>query len=361
MSEVEAHEPVSFSSADLRTVPDGMRGRWFSGDGRKWHPKPEATQRVLLGAPCGQVDMIALRRFDRAGRETIPAQLSAALPFLRPGGILFWVDEAPELTGDGLQPLDPSGRVAQKVFASPGGATLSFDDEDCVSLAAKEDADRLVHSHYNLALSLARRFSRSYESTEDLEQVALAALVGAAGRYRPDRNASFSTFATASILGEIKRHFRDKTWMLRVPRTIQENYLSVREANERLTHRLGASPTVDQLAADLDITVEDVLAAMEAGDNIHPNSLDRPSNPDEGIVEVPVEDQRFEASLNRHQLQRSLPRLSPIEQLVLQRLFFEDRSQRQVAEELDTNQMHVSRLMTGALRRLRKSFHESSA
>ena len=125
-----------------------------------------------------------------------------------------------------------------------------------------------------MARALAHRFLHRGEPADELEQVALLALVKASRRFDPTRNNTFATYATVSILGELKRHFRDKTWMLRVPRSTQELYLAIKEAREELGHELGRTPTAGQIAARLEVGEDAVLEALEAGGTYWTTSLD---------------------------------------------------------------------------------------
>jgi RNA polymerase sigma-B factor len=183
--------------------------------------------------------------------------------------------------------------------------------------------------------------------------------VKAAGRFNPDHGTSFATYATASILGELKRHFRDRTWMLRVPRSLQEAYLAVKSAREDLTQILGASPTVNQIAAHLGISEESVLAAMEAADSYWPASLDAPRREDENGFEVPVVDPGFERRIESRELCDQLPNLHAQERLIIKRLFFDGATQREVAAEIGVSQMQVSRMLARTLARLREVLLET--
>ena len=133
------------------------------------------------------------------------------------------------------------------------------------SLARRQAQEDLVREHMRLARALAHRFLHRGEPADELEQVAFLALVKASRRFDPERNNTFATYATVSIVGELKRHFRDKTWMLRVPRSTQELYLAIKEAREELGHQLGRVPTRGQIATHLAVNEESVLEAMEAG------------------------------------------------------------------------------------------------
>lgn len=350
--------PVSFGLADIRCVPRHQRSEDLVCRDRRWVPDRLVTEKIILADPHQPVDLVTIRHHPGA----LGCAAKAAIDGLRRGGHLLFVEPPPAdlVLGAKFKPAGPGGRLYKKlaparIERSPGAGDVC----DAPTLAAKQVQALLVESHYSLAKSLARRFAHHGELSDDLEQVALLALVKAAGRYSPDRGSSFATFATASILGELKRHFRDKTWMLRVPRSLQETYLAVKVARDELGQTLGTSPTVQHIAAHLGISDEAVLAAMEAGDSYWPASLDTPRKEDEdSVTEVPVIDGGFDKSLDRRQLRESLPRLDRREQVIVKRLYFDGWTQRRVAEEIGVSQMQVSRLMARMLGKLRVAFEE---
>jgi RNA polymerase sigma-B factor len=351
---------VQFAATDIRYVPSNRRGSFVRRD-RRWFPEDRLFEGIVLREPSRWVDLVTIRRLAPSPGSDA-SQARVGLDHLRRGGHALFVEDVPSgLSTRDLKPVGESGRLFQKVSGGKAPPPSVSAPADAETLAGKQEQTRLVESHYALARALARRFSRYGESTDDLEQVALVALVAAARRYSPEHGASFSTFATASVLGELKRHFRDKTWMLRVPRSLKETYLDVKTAREELGHRLRTSPTVEQIAEHLCIPAEDVLAAMEAGYSYWPASLDTPGADDEEpVTDVPVTERGYEAALNRRQLKMSLPQLSRKEQLVVRRLYFDGWTQRRVADELGVSQMQVSRLMSQALVKLRPYFEERS-
>ena len=154
--------------------------------------------------------------------------------------------------------------------------------------------NELVERHMGLAAHVARRFGRRGPSDDDLRQVAFLALVKAVDRFDPDRNVAFSTFAGRTIEGEIKRHFRDHTWTVRVPRSAKETHLRLRRATDELTQRLGRSPTVPQLAEHLGIDVDEVIEGIAAGSAYSTASLDAPAGDDgDGARQLGAEDEGF--------------------------------------------------------------------
>jgi len=359
---------VTFALSDLRFIPRADRDACFSRRDRRWIPAPSITDRVVLSDPTGPVDLLTVRSSAHGAGDA----LEGGADRLRPGGQLLLIDppDGPVPTLAGLRALDHDGRRC-RVFRKPGPGTGAgpgtgrpvgdgpvgggpLDDPGHLdTLSRRGEREHLVEGHLRLARALARRFAHHGEPLDDLEQVALLALVKASRRFDPDRNIAFATFVTASILGELKRHFRDKTWMMRVPRSVQELYLSVKDAREELGHQLGAAPTVGQIASHLGVTEDAVLDAMEAGDSYWPASLDVRGSDDETGTDIPVVDRSFDRSLDVEHVRSLLPRLDPRERLILKRLYFDGWTQRQVAEEIGVSQMQVSRLLVRTIANLR--------
>jgi RNA polymerase sigma-B factor len=216
--------------------------------------------------------------------------------------------------------------------------------------------DRLVDLHAPLAYGLVSRFLHRGESTDDLQQVALLALVKAVERFEPRRGLQFSTFATPTVLGELKRHFRDKAWVIRLPRRLHDRYLSVQRARDDLAQELGRSPTILELAERVGNSPEEILETLEAGDARAVRSLDTPpgGSDDRDLSEtLGMSDDRLAGVERKATLTQLLGRLAPREREVVHLRFYEGLTQMQIAERLGTNQMHVSRLLARALRRLR--------
>ncbi|MGI8753661.1 MAG: sigma-70 family RNA polymerase sigma factor [Acidimicrobiales bacterium] len=221
--------------------------------------------------------------------------------------------------------------------------------------ASCTDADLLVEQHLGLARALARRFRARGEPQEDLDQVALLALVKVARRFEPERNVSFSTYATISIVGELKRHFRDRGWWVRVPRPIQDVYLTLNEANATLQQELGRSVTIADLSDHLDLSEEAVLEAIEAGSHYRPSSLDRPTSDGTRslIDDLETPDDPYDGVLDRHNLRQAMLTLTDQERYLLERYFFVGATQQEIGHELGISQMQVSRLLARSLGRLR--------
>lgn len=220
--------------------------------------------------------------------------------------------------------------------------------------------DSLVEEHVGLAEYLARRFADRGESFDDLRQVALVGLLKAVERFEPDRGLRFSTFATPTIVGELKRHFRDRGWALRVPRRIQELHLQLVKVVGTLSQELGRSPTPDEIARRTGTRVEDVLEAMEAGGVYRLASLDAAlANEERTSLDLSArlgeDEPEFEGVEQREELAELLSHLPPRERRIVYLRFFDGLTQSEIANEVGISQMHVSRLLTKSLESLRNA------
>jgi len=220
-------------------------------------------------------------------------------------------------------------------------------------LRAREE---LASGFMPLARRLAGRYRHTGEAQEDLEQVAYLGLLKAIDRYDPALG-PFVRYAVPNILGELKRHFRDKGWGLHVPRSLQERVLKVGEATEQLYARLGRSPAPADIAAHTGYTLEEVLEAMDAGSAYTPAALDAPyAGEDEGARTLGdtlgSEDSRYELVELSHAVVPALRALPEREREILRLRFMEDLTQAEVAQRLGISQMHVSRLLRRSLDRL---------
>jgi RNA polymerase sigma-B factor len=220
----------------------------------------------------------------------------------------------------------------------------------------KEQRDELVSSHLGLAHQLARRFANRGEAHDDLVQVASLALVRAAERFDPERGIMFSTFAAASIVGELKRHFRDRGWAVRAPRRLQELFLEIGTTVERLSQELGRAPTVPELAAAIGASEADVLEALEAGQSYRASSLDAPLVEGQTMAEsLGSDDEGFSRVEHRSALSKAMESLSERDRTIVNLRFVEGLSQSQIAVQLGVSQMQVSRLLASCLRQLRSN------
>ncbi len=218
--------------------------------------------------------------------------------------------------------------------------------------------DELVEMHLPLVEYLARRFRNRGEPLDDLVQVATIGLIKSVDRFDLERGVEFSTYATPTIVGEIKRHFRDKGWAIRVPRRLQELKLSLTKATGELAQRNGRSPTVAELATHLGMTEEEVLEGLESANAYSAVSLDAPDSGDDDSPAVAdtlgVTDESLEGVEYRESLKPLLERLPPREKKILLLRFFGNMTQSQIAAELGISQMHVSRLLARTLTQLRE-------
>jgi RNA polymerase sigma-B factor len=232
-------------------------------------------------------------------------------------------------------------------------------------LAATRDPgvrDRLVTAHLGLAHQLARRYANRGEPYEDLVQVASLAIVKSVDRFDPERGVEFTTFATRTVIGELKRHFRDKGWAVRAPRRVQELYLELGKVTETLSQELGRSPTVAELAGATGATEEAVLEALEAGQGYRTSSIDATDRNEETLAaHIGGEDASMDTVEDRELLAPALASLAPREQLILRLRFAQGLTQSEIAARVGISQMHVSRLLAASLERLRKSVLQNGA
>jgi len=217
--------------------------------------------------------------------------------------------------------------------------------------------NELIEEHKQLASHLARRYANRGEPFDDLLQVAYLGTLKAVERFDPDRNIEFSTYATVTIEGELKRHFRDKTWSIRVPRRSQELHLRLGHAINELSQRLARPPRVPELAAELGVSEEQVLEAMEVGGSYRSASLDAhrgDASPTTSDRRLAVNDDGFDMAEYRVLLDSVLSHLSERERRIVELRFFEEKTQTEIADEVGISQMHVSRLLARTLIELRE-------
>jgi RNA polymerase sigma-B factor len=218
--------------------------------------------------------------------------------------------------------------------------------------------DELVARFLPLARKLARRYAGAREPFDDLLQVASLGLVKAVDRFDAERGTAFSSFAVPTILGELKRYFRDLGWSVHVPRGAQEQALKVEEAQQTLTARTGRPPSVQELAEYLEMSIEDVLDALETAEAHHSTSLDAPREDADGEAGTLAdafgqEDERFELVDAGVTIAASAQQLTGRERHVLALRFVQDMTQTEIADEIGVSQMQVSRILRRALARLR--------
>ena len=224
-------------------------------------------------------------------------------------------------------------------------------DERFVRFAATGDEalrNELVLEHQGLALAFARRYARSGRD-DDLEQIALEALIRAIDRFEPERDVRFSTYAARVIDGRLKQHFRDDSWDIRVPRSMKQLAVAVRTTTSELTNELGRVPSPAELADRLGVTVDQIALALDAANAQRTNELETDPSSDETWDMV-------DTGLIVPELLNSLPEQ---ERVVVSLRFFGERSQSEIAERIGVSQMQVSRLLRRALARLRTEIGDS--
>ena len=221
--------------------------------------------------------------------------------------------------------------------------------------------EQLVLAHLNLARFLASKFKNRGESLDDLVQVATIGLIKAIDRFDISRGLEFTTFATPTIMGEIKRHFRDKGWSVRVPRRLQELSAKVTQVSDKLTEKLQRSPSVDEIAQALGVSVDEVLEAMESAHAYSSVSLDVPQGDDDDgtqsstvIDKYALVDEDLESSDDRIVLEQAIKDFSEREQQIIRMRFLEGFTQVEIAQKLQISQVQVSRLLRKTLQKFQE-------
>lgn len=264
--------------------------------------------------------------------------------------------------------IDAAGRAAERAseraVRRPRSGKAAWDKERTRELfrlyKEKGDAEareQLIVSHLNLVRFLASKFKNRGESLDDLIQVGTIGLIKAIDRFDPDRGLEFTTYATPTIMGEIKRHFRDKGWSVRVPRRLQELSSKVTQATDDLTTQLQRSPSVEEIAERLGVSVDEVLEAMESSSAYSSVPLEGGGSGDDEespsvIDHYATEDADLAASDDRMILEDAIADFSPREQDVIRMRFVDGLTQVEIAERLGVSQVQVSRLLRRTLRRI---------
>lgn len=261
---------------------------------------------------------------------------------------------------------EASGRTSVEVTRQRSAELfVVFRDEDRSAAERETARDALVHLHLPLVEHCARRFRNRGEPLEDLVQVGTIGLIKSVDRFDSDRGVEFSTYATPTIIGEIKRYFRDKGWAIRVPRRLQELRMQIGSATAELTQSLGRSPTPRELAEAIGCSVEEIVEGIESSNAYSTLSLDASDDGEEGgaasmLDAIGVDDEGLEHVEIRESIKPLLDRLEPREKKILLLRFFKNMTQSQIAEEIGVSQMHVSRLLNRTLEQLRTSLEEQS-
>ncbi|MFH8338459.1 RNA polymerase sigma factor SigF [Streptomyces sp. AM6-12] len=328
---------------DGRRMADGIDG---IPEQARPHPEDHSAEPGGAGADPGSS--------PAARGGTTPAGRAGARPRGRAtGGTMseherYADDDALSAQAAPHDPHDRSG--ARALFVELRGL-------DTGSAQYAELRNQLVRMHLPLVEHLARRFRNRGEPLDDLTQVATIGLIKSVDRFDPERGVEFSTYATPTVVGEIKRHFRDKGWAVRVPRRLQELRLSLTTATAELSQLHGRSPTVHELAEKLAISEEEVLEGLESANAYSTLSLDVPDTDDESPAvadTLGAEDEALEGVEYRESLKPLLEDLPPREKRILLLRFFGNMTQSQIAQEVGISQMHVSRLLARTLAQLRE-------
>jgi RNA polymerase sigma-B factor len=226
--------------------------------------------------------------------------------------------------------------------------------------------EQLIERYMSLVRSLARRYSYRGEQLDDLVQIGAIGLIKAIDRFDVNRGVELTTYATPNIIGEIKRHFRDRGWSVRVPRGLQELNIQLSKLLEQLTVQLGRSPTIPELAKAAGVTDEEVLEALESGRAYSSLSLSAGSGGDEDgevdpLESLGTEEHQYEVSEDRAVLEPGFRVLDERERKILHLRFFEGLTQSQIAQQVGISQMHVSRLIRRSLEKIREEIASEEA
>jgi RNA polymerase sigma-B factor len=251
---------------------------------------------------------------------------------------------------------DIEGRRARAMAMLQRMAQLSPEDGEWSRLR-----EAVIEDHMDYARHLARRYARSrFGGPEDLDQVAYLGLVKAVDKFEPEQGTVFLAYATPMILGEIRRHFRDTSWAVHVPRRLQELTGALHKALDVLRAELGREPSLPELAARLEVGEDEVVEAFDASDAYNTTSLDRTVGPDEDSASLGEllgsEDPGFEHVIDHEVLRGLMGQLSEQDKKILLLRYFRGMTQAQIGEEIGASQMHVSRLLARILSRLRAGF-----
>ncbi|MEV0612754.1 SigB/SigF/SigG family RNA polymerase sigma factor [Nonomuraea sp. NPDC050404] len=231
-------------------------------------------------------------------------------------------------------------------------------DPQISDLHAVRLRERLVEMHEGLVSEVTRRYRYRGEPMEDLRQAAYVGLMKAVNGFDPELGHEFRGYAMITMMGEVKRHFRDRTWAIRVPRVYQERRIEINKATAELTQALGHSPTVAELSAKMGISEEDVLLALEASTAYSTLSLDAPvTGGDDDAAELsdflPAQDESLDTMLDRYAVKPLIDALPAREKSILLMRFYGNMTQSEIAKEFGISQMHVSRILRAVLTQLR--------
>ncbi|WP_460735613.1 RNA polymerase sigma factor SigF [Nocardioides ginkgobilobae] len=279
--------------------------------------------------------------------------VEAATPL--PDVVLPEVPDPPEAG----EPTDARRAGIEETRRRSAELFVEFLDEGASQASRDAARDALVRLHLPLVEHCARRFRNRGEPFEDLVQVGTIGLIKSVDRFDTERGVEFSTYATPTIIGEIKRYFRDKGWAIRVPRRLQELRMQIGTATAELTQDLGRSPTASELAAHIGCTVEEIVEGIESSNAYSTLSLDATDDSDDGAASMLDALGEVDAGMEHVEIRESikplLDQLDAREKKILLLRFFKNMTQSQIAEEIGVSQMHVSRLLNRTLEQLRSS------
>jgi len=279
--------------------------------------------------------------------------VEAATPL--PDVVLPEVPDPPEAA----EPTDARRAGIEETRRRSAELFVEFLDEGASQASRDAARDALVRLHLPLVEHCARRFRNRGEPFEDLVQVGTIGLIKSVDRFDTERGVEFSTYATPTIIGEIKRYFRDKGWAIRVPRRLQELRMQIGTATAELTQDLGRSPTASELAAHIGCTVEEIVEGIESSNAYSTLSLDATDDSDDGAASMLDALGEVDAGMEHVEIRESikplLDQLDAREKKILLLRFFKNMTQSQIAEEIGVSQMHVSRLLNRTLEQLRSS------
>uniref|UniRef100_A0AAU3I5J6 RNA polymerase sigma factor SigF n=1 Tax=Streptomyces sp. NBC_01393 TaxID=2903851 RepID=A0AAU3I5J6_9ACTN len=343
------HPEIGVSSA-AATQPGALPGRGGppgSSAAEDTGEEPRARE-MVTGGTMSEHERNAEQNVQGAQHEREPEQGAQGVQDARQGPDVPQVQHGPSAQRIQHDPHDRSG--ARAMF-------IELRKLQDGSAEYAELRNQLVRMHLPLVEHLARRFRNRGEPLDDLTQVATIGLIKSVDRFDPERGVEFSTYATPTVVGEIKRHFRDKGWAVRVPRRLQELRLALTTATAELSQLHGRSPTVHELAEKLAISEEEVLEGLESANAYSTLSLDVPDTDDESPAvadTLGAEDEALEGVEYRESLKPLLEDLPPREKRILLLRFFGNMTQSQIAQEVGISQMHVSRLLARTLAQLRE-------
>ncbi|MGW5332437.1 RNA polymerase sigma factor SigF [Streptomyces bauhiniae] len=310
----------------------------------------QGSSKVLTKTVAAPQKLDALDGFDGfGGAEALDAAPAPAVPAPAP-------DAAPAAEEAGQLPV-PSGDIDTRTLSRSLFLRLAALGEDSPERGYVRDT--LIELNLPLVRYAAARFRSRNEPMEDIVQVGTIGLIKAIDRFDCERGVEFPTFAMPTVVGEIKRFFRDTSWSVRVPRRLQELRLALTKASDELSQRLDRSPTVPELAAALGVSEEDVVDGLAVGNAYTASSLDSPAPEDDGgegslADRLGYEDTALEGVEYRESLKPLLAKLPPRERRIIMLRFFANMTQSQIGEEVGISQMHVSRLLTRTLSQLRE-------